>query len=351
MEVSIENSGGAQGIAEAMRAAGAESTPESTTPASQSPVTQGAESAPAAQAQTTPEVAPIAGAAPVVPPAYTPSYKFKVKDKELEFDEEVRAGIKTPEQEKKFRELYEKAYGIDEVKAHREEIRQKFSQYREQAEPFMNDYRKATGLYEKGRQALESGNGPLGVQYLGAAFKQIGISHDVLQHYMHNYFQLKDLPQNEQLQYNQRWQVEQENERLRYQAQTAQEQAEQVSYQVRQLEVKQILTRQDIHPVAKAYDEKFGQGAFEQAIWDAGKLRYFTGKQDVPAEVIAGDLAKQYSWLANQAQSPTAPTQAGGAPRTLPVIPTASGGSVSPVAKMPESTEDLQKIYEQRYLR
>ena len=39
-------------------------------------------------------------------PAYAPNYKFKVKDKELEFDDFVRGAVTSKEHEAKLRDLY-----------------------------------------------------------------------------------------------------------------------------------------------------------------------------------------------------------------------------------------------------
>jgi hypothetical protein len=56
--------------------------------------------------------------------AWKPSFKFKVKDKELEFDDFVKPIIKTKDLEQKFKDLYEKAHGLDEVKTSRETFKQ-----------------------------------------------------------------------------------------------------------------------------------------------------------------------------------------------------------------------------------
>src|SRR5690606_24340502 len=62
--------------------------------------------------------------------AWKPSFKFKVKDKELEFDDFVKPIIKTKDLEQKFKDLYEKAHGLDEVKTSREAFKQQVEEWK-----------------------------------------------------------------------------------------------------------------------------------------------------------------------------------------------------------------------------
>ena len=59
-----------------------------------------------------------------VPAPYEPNYKFKVQDKELEFDEWARPLVKDKESEDFFRGVMSKVHGIEHIQAKRDELRQ-----------------------------------------------------------------------------------------------------------------------------------------------------------------------------------------------------------------------------------
>src|SRR5574343_1562020 len=87
--------------------------------------------------QSTQAEQPEASVEPEVP-AYQPTYKFKVKDQELEFDDLFKPLVTSKEAEAKIREFHEKYHGIEEVKKHRDEIRQNWESYRQNDEPVLN---------------------------------------------------------------------------------------------------------------------------------------------------------------------------------------------------------------------
>jgi len=112
-----------------------ESAAESSSPVEQSP-------APAAEptgldaikAASTKEK-PVVDAPKEVAKAYNPNYKFKAYQKEYEIDEWVRPFIKDEDTEKKFKKLYERAYGYDfkaqkhdELKGQFDEVKKNYDQ-------------------------------------------------------------------------------------------------------------------------------------------------------------------------------------------------------------------------------
>jgi hypothetical protein len=60
----------------------------------------------------------------VVPNAYKPNFKFKALGKEMEIDKFLHDAIKDAESEKKIRELYEKAHGLDYIKPMRDRLQE-----------------------------------------------------------------------------------------------------------------------------------------------------------------------------------------------------------------------------------
>src|SRR5688500_2643210 len=86
---------------------------------------------PAAEPAATP--APVAAdTAQPAAPAYTPDFKVKIKGKEFEIDEMFRGLIKDADSEKKVKEFFEKAYGIDFVKQDRKALKDEHEGFKSQ---------------------------------------------------------------------------------------------------------------------------------------------------------------------------------------------------------------------------
>jgi hypothetical protein len=81
----------------------------------------------------------VEGGGDSIPPVYTPNTKFKVMDKEHEFDAWLAPHIKDAETEKKAKELYEKAYGLDYVKPKYEASQKELEQYKTTYNSLYND--------------------------------------------------------------------------------------------------------------------------------------------------------------------------------------------------------------------
>lgn len=80
---------------------------------------------------------------------YEPDLKYKVYDQEKEFPEQIKAVVKTKEQENFFRELLSKADGLDGLKPRHQEIVEDRDQLRASFETQKNNINRALQLRDK----------------------------------------------------------------------------------------------------------------------------------------------------------------------------------------------------------
>lgn len=310
--------------------------------------TEASVSTPASEPVSTPDPSGASGdpGAQPVTPAYTPNYKYKVHDKEYEFDEFVRGAIKDAESEKKLRELYERSRGLDEIKSKRDKLNDEYQNYRKSSDPIVTQYNNAANYYYKAMEAMEMGNAYNASAYLDRAFSSLGIPEDVLLKHVYNKLNMKDLPPQLQKQYTRNVELEHQNSLLQQQMEQASTQQQQLAVQQRQFELTQTLAKPEIQSISSAFDQSNGKpGSFFQAVWDYAGLHYQRTGEDLTAEQAAQKFIQQFG-LRAPVQAPT-PQQTVVAPQQVPVIPTAKGGAASPARKKISSLEDIEKEYAQ----
>jgi len=214
----------------------------------------------------------IVGGAPQEAPQYQPNFKFKVKDAEHEIPEAFRSVVKDPETEKKVREIFEKAYGLDEVKQSRDkyqtQIKELTEREQKQYAPIMRQVMEAEAHYKRND--------------IGAVFKTLGIPENKVYEWALHQAKLADLPEDQKRIYTQ----SEEARRQEYQAQT---QMEQMREQMMTLQVSQrnqelsaALTKSDVAALVQAFDAKQGAGAFQDEAIRLGQYYYHTQGKDVP---------------------------------------------------------------------
>lgn len=319
------------------------STEASSTPArSEAPSTQSVASAmqsSGAQAQSAHVVAEK--------PSYTPNYKFKVMDREMEIPEKWRAIVKDADTEKEARELFEKAYGLDEVKKSRDSVREEYKTYKSNTEPNVRMLTQAAQLYSQGKEALEGGNARAGVFKLTEAFKVLGVPKQVLQRYILEDLKLDELPPEQKASYNRAHELEQQNQMFQQQLEQMKSETQNFRVQQRTAELNQVISRPDISPIVQAFDQRNGQGSFYNEVVLRGNMYFSTYQKDPSAEQVVSEIIKQYGL---QAPAPAAPTQPQVAQNgSVPVIPAVKGGTQSPVGKNFKSIEDIKKYAQEKY--
>lgn len=283
-------------------------------------------------------------------PAYQPNYKFKVMDKEHEIDEWLRPAIKSPEHEQKLKEIYEKAFGLDEVKTGREKVREEYKTYRSQVDPTIKTITQASQLYHGGVQALEQGNPRAGVFKMEEAFKQLGINDKVLQQYVFHKLNMEDLPPDRKAEYNEYKRTQLEYERTQAQVAQQQEYIQAMAAQTRTAELHQATSRPEVATIVQAFDQRNGPGSFHDEVIARGQLYWQTRQVDVPAEQLVQEIINKYGLHGSQqAATPQAAQSNPQQPGKVPVIPSAKGSSASPAGRGFESLDDVKKYTQQEY--
>lgn len=273
-------------------------------------------------------------------PEWQPNYKFKVKDKELEFDDWVKPLV-TKETQDKFREVFEKAHGIDAVKQDRQSLREELRAIREEKEridtslQYLSQYVQKKD-YRSFFEALQIPKEEI-LRYAIDELKYQEMSPEQRQEidaYRQNQYRLS--------------QLEMQNQQLmrEYESMT---QAQKVN------ELESELSRQDIAEMARSYDARVGEpGAFRKevisrgAYWESVHGQTISAKQavDEVLRLVGGTVGS-----APQAGAPSqtmTPGQAVVQNRQKPVIPNVQGASgSSPAKKRPGSIEDLRRMREQ----
>lgn len=296
---------------------------------------------------------------PNAPAPYVPKAKFKYTtkdggDAEGEFDEMIKAAIKSKEDEEKWAKFYSKAHGFDFVHSGREKARQEFNSYREQVSPVLEMAMKANKFYNAGD--------------LDGLLETIGIPYEKVQQHVYKKLQLAELPEQQRSIYEENMRIQRQNMALQEQMQGYQSQNLTFQEQMINNELNQELSKPEVISFKAAFEAANGQGSFEQEIRARGATIYHTqnGRIAKPSEVIS-DVLKKYSFAAPSLQAvpqatqspnlsvvPNAQTSVSQQPKVIPAtekptIPVVSGSGGSPTHKNFKTVDDLRKYYEENF--
>ncbi len=269
--------------------------------------------------------------------AYTPNFKFKVKDKELEFDDFLKPIIKTKDLETKARELYEKAHGLDEVKTAREA-------FKTQAEEWK-------GKFTQVEQSLHTLGTYVKKGDFRTFFQALNIPKDKIIQYAIEELKYQELPPEQRAAIEQQREREIAFEQAGTQNQMLQQQMSQLVQQQATFELNQELARPDIATAITAYDTRLGQaGAFKAEVIRRGQYYEAVHKISPPASQLVTEIlsligVQAQAQQGTQASSTATPSQVAHNQQQKPVISSfAGGGAKSPTRKVPSSIEDLRKM-------
>lgn len=275
------------------------------------------------------------------PEPYTPNFEFTVKDKKLEFDEWARPYVKDKETEAKFRDMFERVHGLDEVKAHRDTIRNELKETKEK-------YATLDGGLNQLNTYLQNND-------FRSFAERLKIPKDMIIRYAIDELKYQELsPEQRQEIDTQRNQQGQLTD-LQLQNQQLLQQNEQYVMQQAEFQLNSELQKPDVTQIAQAYDARLGKpGAFRQEVINRGAYyeqvhgKTITAAQAVQeiVQVIGGQASN--SPQANTTPQQPTPSQVVATQKEKPVIPNVQGGgSNSPYKKRPQSIDDLRKMREQ----
>lgn len=271
-------------------------------------------------------------------PSYAPNFKFKVKDKELEFDDFVKPIIKSKDVETKLKDIYEKAYGIDEVKASRDT-------YKGQAEEWK-------GKYGQVEQSLQQLGQFVQKEDFRTFFQILNIPKEKIIKYAIEELKYQELSPEQRQVIDQQRQVQTEYEQAQSQNQQLQTQMAQMIQQQATFELNQELAKPEVASVVTAYDARLGTaGAFKAEVIRRGQYYEAVHKVSPPASQLVQEVL---ALVGVQAQTQQGTIGSPSQEQSGPTVPTqqkkqvitgfSASGSKSPVRKVPTSVDDLRKL-------
>lgn len=283
---------------------------------------------------------------PAPSPAYAPNYKVKVYDSEYEIPEKFRQWM-NPETEKDIRDVWERAYALDQMKAKNQKIRTDM-------EALNTKYSEISPKYSTIQKNLDHLGKLVELGDFDTFFNQIQIPESALQKWMYNKLQANQLPQDQRELYNQQKELRTrafhaEVERANLQEAYSQDQATLNQYQVekRQQDLSMVMSRPDVSSTAQAFNSRNGEYAFEKEVIQRAKWIAQTEGKDLSAEEAVNEVLKLVGGQTGQSAQSTQSRSGQNSPP--PVIPHVEGRSTSPAKQLPNSVEDLKRIRQERF--
>jgi len=281
-------------------------------------------------------------AAPEGEPAaetWEPNYKFKVKDQELEFDEWARPLVKDKDVEDKFRDVFSKAHGIDDIKSVRDTLRQELDTVKP-------EYERITGMLDQVSNMVQNKD-------YKSFFNALQIPKEDILKYAVSELKYQEMSPEERQKIDAQDQAQQRLRDLEEQNQSLSKNYQETVHRQMTTELDTQLSRPDISEIVTNYDTRMGRpGAFKQEIYNRGALYEQTyGKTYSATELvnelvqILGGTPQPQASVAPQPGSGQTPVVKPEAKQTLPNIQGAGGSS--PSKKRPKSLDDLRELRRQ----
>ena len=292
-------------------------------------------------------------------PEWQPNFNFNVLDRQEEIPEDFRQYITNKETEDQFRDLFERAYGVEPLKQDRQVLR-------DHNQTLNGELGKYKDNYQQLGQMIQAND-------LDGFHKQWGITDEQLVNHVMQKARMNDpeLPPEQRQQMIDEQRVRQENARLQYENQMLTQQHQYAQTVNKEIELNTALSNPDVARVAQEYDSRAGAGAFR-----ANVIRYGASLgQNLPADQVIhqfrsiladpaimgqqqpqgyGQPAPYQQAYGQPAPYPQAPQQpvARQAPvqqvQQKPVIPVQrGGGGQSPAAEVPLSIAKLREMGKQ----
>lgn len=268
-------------------------------------------------------------------PSYSSDYKFKAYDKEYDIPEMYRTIIKDENSEKDVKQIFAKAYALDQHKTIHEGLKNQFKTYQEQTEPLLKIAQELDYYQKKGD--------------LGSYFATLGFTDQQIMEYALQKAQQLELSPEQKRVYDERELANRQQYMLETQFQQTQERLQNLMIQQRQVELQNVLSKPDIQSFAQAFDGRHGQGAFAQECVQQGRSHFALTGQDLSADEVVQGIVKKFSPLMAQTQMAPQQSQAPRAPADVPVIPNTGSSGGSPTTRAVRSIDDLKRIANEKF--
>jgi hypothetical protein len=255
-------------------------------------------------------------------PAYQPSWKYKANDQELELPEEYRSYIKTQEDEKRIKRLFEQVGGVEKLKGSYTTTKTELDSY---------------------KKGIEAVNKMVQTGDFMKAFQVLGWDKKMAYQAAKQFLDFDELPQQQQQVHNQAWEMERYNQTLHENYQALQEQLQAQAAQIKSQELQGVLSSPDVKNVSEKFDQQYGQGTFRRRVIEFAHAESLRRGQDITAqeaiESVLGFIKPFQAQVQPQASEP----------KELPVIPATKGTGASAPVKTFKSLDDLAKYRKEKY--
>lgn len=290
-------------------------------------------------------------------PAYVfEDRKVKVMDNEYEIPEHIASAIQSEEQAKEIKEIYEKAYGLDPLKAKRDYFKEQSQNYQSQYQEINNKYTEQSNMLNFYNDLINKGDMAIFQKFTGVSDQMVlDRAAEIIRH--------NELTPQERAEYNRNIESRQRqySQDFYNQNQASQADFDAITEQHRKLD--DHLDQGQFSGFVNEFDKRNGYGSFKNAVIQrAIQMEEAASKSGQPKVVSieeAVDSTLNYLGYSqgqstipqqNLEQTGTTPEQAN-SPKVVvqkkPVIPKVTSGGKSPVKKTVKSLDDLRKLADQ----
>lgn len=286
----------------------------------------------------------------VEPPVYTPNFKFNVLDKQHEIPKEFQALIKDKDSEKMVREVFEKAYGLESVKAKASEVRTERDNLATENHSIKQSLDSVRAIYQG---AVSSGN----FLKLDDFFARLKIPEQHIMQYALAKVQFSNLPPDQQQMIKGNLDAEKRAEEVGSQANQHMTDAQQARAELIRVQLEYTMAKPDVKSIADQFDAQTGRsGAFRQQVINVANLHFLQRKVDLTPEQATQIVIQELGLKAPVAPAapaatvvtpPQAPPAGKVIVRETKTLPNIQGRSSSPLKKSPRSVDDLRELAKQ----
>lgn len=264
----------------------------------------------------------------IVPPAFSPNYKFRVDQKEHEIPEWARQAIKDEDSQKMVHEIFCKAYGLDVAKTRHQKAQEKYTE-------LDSKHTALTKSLEQLSDYLNNGD-------LDSFFETIKLPETEVLKWALNVVNRDKLSPEERQAYDRSREERRELSLMKAQNQELLQQHEQTLVRSRTMELESVLARPEVQTVASSFDTRIGRpGAFRDEVIKRATATYHLTGEDISAERAVSEAIQIFGTALGNAGASVPQSPSNGKP---PVIPNVTGRASSPSKKIPMSIADLKEI-------
>lgn len=275
---------------------------------------------------------------------YTPNLSYKAGDEERTFDERISGLVTDKESEEYFRDLVERAHGLDYVKESRQKLRDENTILQERSQQ-----------YDTVQKDLQNVGKFLQNKDFGNVFDSLQINKEDVYSWVLQQAEIQKMSEENPQGYDnymRQQNIQQHNYALQNQNEQLMQSQQQFQANAIVNDMQNEFSRPEVSSVAQQFDDRMGrQGAFREEIINRGKMHFSqTGVDRRPSEIInevVGMLGYGQSNAPRSQHSDTFSQPSSVQPkprRTIETMPNVSGRGTSPVKKIPRSIADIRRL-------